>query len=126
MECIFCEISEGEVPCHKVWENEEFLAFLDIEPKVEGMTVVITKDHYDSHVFEMPDDKYSGLFKAAKKVAGLLKKDKDRVFMVVEGMDVNHVHIKLYPVNEDNNPLLGKILKNEVHKGDLEDVLKKI
>ena len=56
MDCIFCKIVNGEVPCHKVWEDEKHLAFLTIFPNTEGVTVVIPKKHYPSYVFDLPRD----------------------------------------------------------------------
>lgn len=98
--CIFCKIAKGEIPCVKIWEDENFLAFLDIMPSVEGMTLVIPKKHYESNLSKIPDKVYSDLFLAAKKVTLLLEKGLkvERVAIVVEGLDVSHAHIKLYPV----------------------------
>jgi len=97
--CIFCKIANGEIPCIKVWEDKNYLAFLDISPQVEGMTLIIPKKHFDSKIFEMPEKEYSSFTLAAKKVAEILKKSlkAERVLMVVEGLDVSHAHIKLYP-----------------------------
>lgn len=98
--CVFCKIVSGEFDCAKVWEDENFLAFLDLNPNVKGMTLVIPKKHFDSYAFEMPDDAYAQLLSASKKVARLLdeKLETHRTAMVMEGLGVNHVHIKLYPV----------------------------
>jgi diadenosine tetraphosphate (Ap4A) HIT family hydrolase len=100
-DCIFCKIVKGEIPCSKIWEDEEFLAILDINPNTKGMTLVLTKSHYDSYVFEMPDDVYQKFWLAVKKVAKLLEKALvvQRVATVMEGMGVNHAHIKLYPLH---------------------------
>ena len=99
-DCIFCKIVAGEIPSVKIWEDEKHLAILDISPNVEGMTLVITKEHYDSDATDMPDGAYSPLMLAAKKVAKLLEKSLKvkRVALVMEGLGVNHVHIKLYPI----------------------------
>lgn len=99
--CIFCKIAKGEIPAAKIWEDREHLAFLDINPNTKGMTLVITKEHYDSDAFSMPSKAYESLMLAAQKVAKLLEKKLDvkRVAMVMEGMGVNHVHIKLYPLH---------------------------
>ena len=99
--CIFCKIVKGEIPCSKIWEDEEFLAILDINPNTKGMTLVLTKSHYNSYAFEMPDDVYQKFWLAVKKVAKLLEKALavQRVAAVMEGMGVNHAHIKLYPLH---------------------------
>jgi len=100
-ECIFCKIIKGEIPSFKIWEDDEFLAILDINPNTKGMTLVLTKEHYDSYAFEMPDDVYNKFLSATKKVAKILEKKLgvQRVAMVMEGMGVNHAHIKLYPLH---------------------------
>ncbi len=99
-ECIFCKIISGEIPSIKVWEDEKHLAILDINPNTEGMTLVMTKKHFDSDATDMPEKEYIGLMLAVKKVAKLLEKalNVKRVAIVIEGMGVNHVHIKLYPL----------------------------
>ncbi|MEM5815595.1 MAG: HIT domain-containing protein [Candidatus Aenigmatarchaeota archaeon] len=101
-ECIFCKIVRGELPCHKVYEDDDHLAFLDIYPIVKGQTLVITKNHYGSYQFDLPDDVYTKLFLTAKKVGKAIDKalGSIRTFLVVEGMEINHIHVKLYPVFE--------------------------
>jgi diadenosine tetraphosphate (Ap4A) HIT family hydrolase len=99
-ECVFCKIAKGEIPSVKIWEDKEHVAILDMNPNTEGMTLIITKEHYDSDATDMPDEPYKKLMIAAKKVAKLLEKKLKvkRVAIVMEGLGVNHVHIKLYPV----------------------------
>ncbi len=100
MDCIFCKIIKGEFDSAKVWEDEDFIAILDVNPNTKGMTLVLPKKHFDSDAFLMPDEDYKNLMIATKKVSDILKKglDVNRVAMVMEGMGVNHVHIKLYPL----------------------------
>src|SRR3989344_3796191 len=99
MQCIFCKIVAGEINSAKIWEDDEFLSILDGNPNTKGMALVITKNHFNSYVFSMPDDIYQKFMLASKKVAKLLEKGLEvkRVAMVMEGMGVNHAHIKLYP-----------------------------
>lgn len=101
MDCIFCKIVNGEIDSAEIWQNDEFLALLDINPNIKGMALVITKEHFDSAVFSMPDDIYQKFMVAAKNVGKLLEKGLDvkRVAMVMEGMGINHAHIKLYPLH---------------------------
>ncbi len=101
MPTIFEHIVNGEIPCHKVWEDENHLAFLDINPRVEGHTLVIPK-HPWSEVFAMEGDQYMALWAAARKVATILKERTgcERVVVVVLGYEVNHVHIHLMPTNQ--------------------------
>jgi diadenosine tetraphosphate (Ap4A) HIT family hydrolase len=111
-DCIFCKIVEGKLPSYKILEDEEHLAFLDIYPIVKGQTLVITKKHFDSYQFNLPDDVYIKLFLFAKKVGKILEKSlgAKRVFLVVEGMEVKHIHIKLYPVYKVNSNVSPKII----------------
>lgn len=99
--CVFCKIVKGEIPSFKVWEDENHIAILDIFPNTKGMTLILTKKHYNSYAFDMPDDAYSKIMLAAKKVGKILDKKLGtrRTALVMEGMGVNHVHIKLYPLH---------------------------
>lgn len=100
-DCIFCKIVRKEIPSEIIYEDKEVIAFLDINPNVEGMTLVIPKKHFESYIFNMQDEEYCKLLKAAKKVAKLLDKalKVKRTAMVMEGLGVNHAHIKLYPIH---------------------------
>lgn len=110
-DCIFCKISGGEIPSYKIWEDDKFIAILDIFPNTKGMTLIIPKEHYDSYAFDMRDEVYSEFMLAAKKVGKLLdeKLKVQRTALVLEGMGVNHAHIKLYPLHgldEGFNPMV--------------------
>ncbi len=100
-DCVFCKIVKGEIPAEKVWADEEFLAILDINPNTSGMTVLLPKKHYDSYTTDMPDDIYQRFWLVAKRVGQLLdrKLGTKRTAMVLEGLGVNHAHIKLYPLH---------------------------
>ncbi len=107
MDCIFCKIVHGEAPAHKIWENNKYLAFLSIFPNTEGFTVVITKDHYPSYAFDLPEEVLIGLVEAAKKTAKLLDvklEDVGRTGMIFEGFGVDHVHAKLFPMHGTKVP----------------------
>lgn len=95
---LFEKIAKGEIPCHKVWENEDFLAFLDIRPVAPGHTLVIPKKAIDP-VFAMDDETYKRFFLAIKKVSSLLKEKVpcERVCMAVVGFEVPHAHVHLIP-----------------------------
>jgi len=125
---IFCRIVAGVIPSVKIWEDDEFLAILDVFPNTEGQTLVIPKDHYDSDPTDMPDDKYCDLFLAAKEVAKLLKErlDVKRVAMVVEGIGVNHMHVKLYPLYGTGEGHLTTELGPQKSTEELESVSEKI
>ena len=100
-DCIFCKISKREIPSQKIRENDEFYAFLDLSPNCKGQTLVIPKEHYDSDLFDISDEKFYGRYMMAiDTVVKLLKKSLwvIRVWIIMEGMGVNHLHIKLYPM----------------------------
>jgi histidine triad (HIT) family protein len=101
-ECVFCKIVNGKTPCHKIWEDEKHLAFLSIFPNTPGFSVVITKQHYPSYAFHLPDDVLQDLILAVKQVALLLDEkleDVGRTGMFFEGFGVDHVHAKLFPMH---------------------------
>jgi len=100
-DCIFCKIVKGEIPSVKVWEDSKHVAILDIFPNTEGMALVLTKKHYPSYAFEMPVEEMVEFFKAARKVAKLLdeKLPVQRTALVMEGLGINHAHLKLYPIH---------------------------
>ncbi len=101
-DCIFCKIVNGEVPCHKIWEDEKHLAFLSRNPNTEGFSVVITKEHYPSYAFDLPEEVLKELVLAAKKVSKLIDskyEDVGRTGMIFEGFGVNHIHAKLFPMH---------------------------
>jgi histidine triad (HIT) family protein len=100
-DCIFCKVVRGELPSYKIYEDEKFIAILDLFPNTNGMTLVLTKEHYDSYAFEMEDDFYSEFFLTAKKIGKLIdeKLNVKRTAIVMEGMGINHAHIKLYPLH---------------------------
>ena len=98
---IFCKIANNEAPCFKIWENDEFMAFLDIMPNVKWQTLLIPKKHYNSDLFLIDDEGFYGrLMSATKEVIDMLKKSLkvQRVWMIMEWMWVNHLHLKLYPM----------------------------
>ncbi len=102
MECIFCKIAKGEASAHKIWEDEKHLAFLSIFPNTEGFSVVITKEHYPSYTFDLPENVLTDMTLAAKKVAKLLDSklgDVGRTGMIFEGFGVDHAHAKLFPMH---------------------------
>ncbi len=101
IDCIFCKIIKGEIPCAKVWEDDDFIAILDAFPNTKGMTLVLPKEHYDSYIFDESEEFYEKIMKASKKVAKMLEKGLglQRIALVMEGMGVNHAHVKLYPLH---------------------------
>lgn len=96
-DCIFCKIVKGEIPAEKVYEDEAFLAFLDIRPLSPGHTLIIPKTHY-RWVWDVPE--IGAYFEAARKVALALQKafgGVDEIHSKVVGEEVPHAHIWVYP-----------------------------
>ncbi len=104
MATIFSKIAAGEIPSWKVAEDENYYAFLDINPLAEGHTLVIPKKEVD-YIFDLDDDTYLGLTAFAKKVAIALKKaiPCKRIGVAVLGMEVPHTHIHLVPLQSERD-----------------------
>lgn len=100
-DCIFCKIVDGKIPSYKIYEDDDFLGILDVFPNTKGMALLMPKEHYDSYVFEMPDDIYVKYMQAAKKLGKKIDEvmGVQRTAIVMEGMGVNHAHIKFYPLH---------------------------
>lgn len=103
MATIFTMIARGEIPSYKVAENDEFYAFLDINPLAAGHTLVIPKNVEEDYIFNLPEDCYAGLVAFARKVALAIGKAVPckRVGVAVLGMEVPHTHIHLVPLNSE-------------------------
>ena len=101
MPSIFTKIINGEIPCYKVAEDENFLAFLDVNPNAKGHTLCIPKQEINK-IFDLEDDLYLGLMAFSKKVAVALEKTVacKRIGMAVIGLEVPHAHVHLIPLNE--------------------------
>lgn len=110
MATIFTRIAKGEIPSYKCAESEDYYAFLDINPMVQGHTLVIPKNVEDDYIFNLDDDSYAGLWAFAKKVAVALKNAVPckRVGVAVLGMEVPHTHIHLVPLQKESDMAFGK------------------
>jgi len=100
MASLFSKIVAGEIPCHKVWEDDDHLAFLDIDPIRPGHTLVVPKQEV-AYLFDMDEASYAALWLAARTVAKQLE-DRlgcERVCVEVVGWEVPHVHVHLVPTN---------------------------
>jgi histidine triad (HIT) family protein len=100
MSTLFTRIVNGEIPCHKVWEDERHLAFLDIRPRRPGHTLVIPKREVN-YLFDLDEEEHAALWTAARTVARLLKERLacKRICVGVWGYEVPHAHIHLVPTN---------------------------
>lgn len=126
MASIFTRIINREIPGHIVAEDDQYIAFLDINPLVLGHTLVVPKQEVD-YIYDLPDDALAGLHVFAKKVAHAVKKAVPckRIGVAVIGLEVPHTHVHLVPMNSmgDLNFTRPKLSPS---KTELEDVAKKI
>jgi histidine triad (HIT) family protein len=101
MSSIFTKIINGEIPCYKIAEDDNFLAFLDVNPNAKGHTLCVPKQEID-RIFELEDDLYLGLMQFSKKIAIALEKTVpcNRIGLAVIGLEVPHAHVHLIPLNE--------------------------
>lgn len=100
MASIFSRIVNGEIPCYKVAEDKDYLAFLDINPLAEGHTLVIPKKEVD-YLFDIEDQQYQALWLFAKQVARAVEAvvPCQRIGLAVLGLEVPHAHIHIVPIN---------------------------
>lgn len=109
MATIFSRIINGEIPCHKIAENEEFFAFLDINPIATGHTLVVPKQETD-YIFDLDEGLLGRMMAFAKKVAIAQQKaiPCKRVGLTVIGLEVPHAHIHLVPIQKESDIYFGK------------------
>ena len=101
MSSIFTKIVNGEIPCYKIAEDENYLAFLDVNPNTTGHTLCIPKQEINK-IFDMEEDLYLGLMKFSRKVAKAVEKTVEckRIGVAVVGLEVPHVHVHLIPLHD--------------------------
>lgn len=126
MASIFTRIINKEIPSYKIAEDENYFAFLDINPLAKGHTLVIPKQEVD-YIFDLDENTYLGLHQFAKKVASAIEKvcDCERIGVAVVGLEVPHAHIHLVPINSIGDIDFSKpklVLKKE----EFEDIAQKI
>lgn len=109
MSTIFTKIIKGEIPSYKVAEDENYFAFLDINPNAKGHTIVVPKKEVNK-LFDLDEETYVGLMQFSRKVAIALEKAIPclRVGMAVVGLEVPHVHVHLIPLNEMDDMRFSK------------------
>ena len=123
---IFSKIAAGEIPSYKCAEDEQFYAFLDINPLVKGHTLVIPRREVD-YVFDMPDDEIAAYQVFAKKVAVAIKRALPckKVGMAVLGLEVPHAHIHLIPMNSEKDMIFSNP-KLKLSEEEFKDIADKI
>jgi histidine triad (HIT) family protein len=125
MSSIFTKIIKGEIPCYKIAEDDNFLAFLDVNPNAKGHTLCIPKQEIDK-LFDLDDELYLGLMQFSKKIAIALEKSVSckRIGMAVIGLEVPHAHVHLIPLKEMSE--MGFKNKVTLTKEEFEALTKKI
>lgn len=123
---IFTRIINGEIPCHKVYEDDRTFAFLDIKPVQPGMTLVITKNQVEDFTELSPED-LEAWTNTIQKVARRMKEvfpNKKRIGVQVEGFDVPHVHAKVFPI--DNGAEFHTRPNTSINDADLAEMAQKL
>jgi len=98
---IFSKIIKGEIPCHKIYEDDKTFAFLEINPKQPGHVLVVPKKQL--HIWDLPDEDYNALMQTVKKVANRIDEilKPDRVGLQVVGVHIrDHAHVHVFPFND--------------------------
>lgn len=126
-DCIFCKIVENRVPAVKLFEDMNCLSFLDKFPVTKAQALVIPKRHID-YVFDVPEEDYSDMFSIAKKVAKAIDKalSTKRTWLLIQGMDVPHAHIKILPIYEGIYLNLSEQRGKEASDQELKEIAEQI
>ena len=125
MSSIFTKIVNGEIPCYKIAEDENYLAFLDVNPNAKGHTLCIPKQEINK-IFDMEEDLYLGLMKFSRKVAKAVEKTVEckRIGVAVVGLEVPHVHVHLIPLHDMDDMRFQR--KVSLTKEEFEELTKAI
>ena len=126
MATIFTKIIKGEIPSYKIAEDENYFAFLDINPLKKGHTLVVPKQEKD-YLFDLDDQILGGMMVFAKPIARALDRvtDCNRVGIVVLGMEVPHAHIHLIPLNKESDASFSQP-KLKLSEKEFEEIAEKI
>ncbi|GIZ07305.1 HIT family protein [Flavobacterium sp. UMI-01] len=125
MSSIFSKIIKGEIPCYKIAEEENYLAFLDVNPNTKGHTLCIPKQEVDK-LFDLDEEQYMGLMRFARKVALAIEKTVpcNRVGVSVIGLEVPHAHVHLIPIHSMED--MQFLSKTPMTKEDFESLAQAI
>ena len=115
MDCIFCKIIKGDIPCMKLYEDDKVLAFLDINPDSDGHTLIIPKEHY-MDIFDIPTDVLSHIYNVSKDIMKLLEEKLGcNGFSLLQNngsvQEVKHYHLHIKPYYDDKKSI--EIIKHE-------------
>ena len=125
MASVFTKIINGEITCYKIAENEDFIAFLDVNPNAKGHTLVVPKKEVNK-LFDLDNETYNKLFSFSKEIAIAMEKSIPckRIGMSVIGLEVPHVHVHLIPLQEMADITFGK--KESFTKEEMEEIARTI
>ena len=126
MSNIFSKIIAGQIPCYKIAEDENFLAFLDASPLKKGHSLVVPKKEVD-YIFDLDNETYTGLMSFSKRVAKAIEKSIlcKRISVHVIGLEVPHAHVHLIPINDVNDCNFANT-KLKLRKEEFEELAKEI
>ncbi|MCX6748962.1 MAG: HIT domain-containing protein [Candidatus Pacearchaeota archaeon] len=126
-DCIFCKIVKGKILCNKIYEDKEFMVFLDTFPAVKGQTLVIPKEHYD-YIIDSSEENYTKLMLLSKKIAQAIDKSLKplRTGIMVEGLQVAHAHVKIYPLTRAGFKDYMKQLEPRPSEQEMAEIANKI
>lgn len=124
---IFTRIIKGEIPCHKIYEDDRTIAFMDIHPVQPGMVLVVPKLQVD-HFMDLPDPEYQALMSTVKKVAQKMHEvfPSKRIGVQIEGLDIPHAHIKLLPFSSGDEYRARPSLESEPDHATLGQMANKL
>lgn len=123
--CIFCQIAEGKVPCYKIAESKDFIAFLDIKPLRKGHALIIPKKHY-RWVYDVPN--FGEYFEFVKRVMLAQKEafDADSVSIGTVGHDIDHAHVHTIPRTEADRGFVRESNVKGISNKEMEDIAERI
>lgn len=124
---IFTKIINGDIPCHKVYEDDRVIAFLDLHPQNPGHTLVVPKTQTD-HLWDLSDEDYAYLWQVVRKLGSHIKTtlSSPRVGVVVEGFGVPHVHVHLVPIYHGEELKKPQDMAAEPDHAKLADMARKL